>query len=162
VINMDTLDDKEIKSIWRRVKKYINPENIKANTREELAREIERQMTFAGSTQKQGSMDVLVRKGFADRITLIEDVQGSYIEAATPEGRELQERRRRTRVKEIESPDKAKIRFTKKRVVVKSKGRFKSFKPENVSISAGSFRGKAAYYVTNKRTGKRLTWGIIK
>jgi len=159
---MDSLSDSEVKGIWDRVKRYINPENLKANSREELAREISQQMQLAGGSGKQGSMDGLLRNGFAERISRFDDVQESYVEAVTPEGKKFVAEQRLKRPERKVSPDKNKVRYNNKRTTVRTGKGFKSFKPENIKVTNSTWKGKSAFYVTNVRTGKRVSWGLIK
>ena len=151
---MDTLDNNEIKSIWKRVKRYINPEQIKANTREELVKEIEKQMRLSGSSRKQGSMDLLVRKGFADRVTKVEPILDEISE--TQEVKALQS------LKKENLPSK-KVRFTKtKRVSIKKGKKFRTYLSKNIKITRSSYAGRSAYFVFNTRTKKRISWGFIE
>lgn len=157
---MDTLADNEVKSIWKRVKRYINPENIKARTREELAREIEKQMTLAGKSGKQGSMDSLVKNGFADRISRFEEVREEFEQPVTPEGEKL--KTRAVKRAKRESPNSQRLRYNSKRVTIQTSKGFRSYKPENVKVTISTYRGRSAYYVSNVRTGKRISRGFVE
>jgi len=157
---MDTMSDREAKEIWQRVKRYINPENIKAGTREELAKEIDKQMTLAGSSGKAGSMDSLVRNGFGDKISRVDEVKDAYVTPATIEGKKLQVKAIKKEVRV--SPNINKVRYNKKRISVKSKGRFRSFKTENIRVTRGTWGGRSAFYIYNVRTKKRISWGFVE
>jgi len=157
---VDTISDNEAKDIWNRVKRYINPENLKTGSREELAREIEKQMSFAGKSGKAGSMDTLVRNGFADRISEVEDVKNRYVEPVTPEGRKVQARE--FKKEKPVSPNAKKVKFTDKRVVIKTAKRTRVFKPKNIRVTLGTYGGRSAFYVSNTRTKKRVSWGFVE
>lgn len=157
---MDTMSDQEAKDIWNRVKRYINPENLKTGSREELAREIEKQMQFAGKSGKSGSMDTLVRNGFADRISQVDDVKNRYVEPVTTEGKEL--KAREFKKEKPLSPNAKKVKFTNKRVVIKTAKRTRVFKPENIRVTRGTYGGRSAFYVFNTRTKKRVSWGFVE
>lgn len=157
---MDTLADNEVKSIWNRVKRYINPENIKVRTREELSREIEKQMTLAGKSGKQGNMDSLIRNGFADRISRFEDVRQDFIQPTTTEGKKFKTKLVK-RVKR-KSPNSQRVRYNSKRVTIQTSKGFRSYKPENIKIKISTYRGRPAYYVSNIKTGKRISRGFVE
>ena len=158
---MDTMSDREAKEIWQRVKRYINPENIKAGSREELAKEIDKQMTLSGKSGKAGSMDSLVRNGFGDRISRVDGVKDAYVEPATIGGKKLQVKAVRKEAKK-QSPNEKKLRYRGTRVSVKSKGRFRSFKSKNVRVTRGTWGGRSAFYTYNVRTKKRISWGFVE
>ena len=155
------MSDREAKEIWQRVKRYINPENIKAGSREELAKEIDRQMTLSGKSRNSGSMDSLVRNGFGDRVSRLDDVKDSYVEPATIEGKKLQVKAIKKESKR-QSPNKNKLKYKGNKVSVKSKGRFRSFKTENIRVTRGTWGGRSAFYTYNIRTKKRISWGFVE
>lgn len=161
---MDTLADNEVKSIWQRVKRYINPENIKAGSREELEKEIEKQMKMAGSSNKQGDMDLLIKRGFPKRLSKTEEVQIVYTEPRTEAGKKFQkEKLEKAKLDKPQVPDMNRVRQRKgNKIGIKVKGRFRAYSENTIRITKGSYKGKASYYIYNIYLKKRLTWGLIK
>lgn len=160
---MDTLEDKEVKGIWERVKRYINPEDIKAKTREELENEIKKQMSIAGKSKNQGSIDILLNRGFATRISKEESVQKDYI--VGPEGKRdaVIENQEKNKWNKDQLPDMEKVRQRKgNKIAIKVKGKFRTYSENTTRVTRGSYKGRAAYFVYNTRLKKRLTWGFIR
>lgn len=160
---MDTLSDNEAKSIWQRVKRYINPEEIKAGTREELENEIKKQMNFAGRSKKSGSMDLLLSKGFATRISKDESVQKEYISGVEEKRSAVVKRQEKRKLDKSQLPDLKKVRERKgDKVAVKIKGKWRTYSKNTTRVARGSYKGRSAYFVYNTRLKKRISWGFIK
>jgi len=156
--------DREVEEIWQRVKRYINPENIKAKSREDLASEIKKQMTLAGSSKNQGSMDQLVKNGFAERFSRLDDVKDTILVPTTPEARKDFFARKEATPKFVETDlpsSNIKLRKGNKISVKTGKG-IRVFSRNTTNISRGTYGGKSAYYVYNTKLKKRISWGFIK
>lgn len=155
---MDTLDDREVNSIWSRVKKYVDTSKLRSGSREEFVKALEREMQKAGNERgSQGSMSTLVRSGFADRVGEQQSVLNDFVQAPKAKAKPAPRPAR----KREELPPKLR-QTSESRTSVYSRGAWRSYSSANVSTSYGTFKGTRAYYVSNARTGKRLTWGVFK
>jgi len=155
---MDSYSDDEIESIWKRVKRQINVDKIKGRTPEDLAVEIEKEMSRAGDTGKQGSLGNLSRAGFSDRVTRIDRVVQEFKEPLP--GIKPKVRVKRFAKSQLPSSN---LRITQTgRISVKTSTRTRTFAQKNIRITKGSFKGRASYYVYNTRSKKRVSWGFVE
>lgn len=151
---MDTLPDSEIKEIWKRIKQYIDPNQIKAETREQFVKELRSSMNAAGEpSDKSGSMKTLVKKGFAERASAIPGLMQSLPGFAPKKP-----------VKVIEPIPglPSNIRpISGERYAIKTttKGT-KRQKITNVKIISGKWKGRKAFWIYNTRIKKLVTWGL--
>lgn len=150
---MDSVSDKEIGEIWDRMKKDIPVSELKGETKEEFINNLERKMSDIDKNKKQ--IQTLLNAGFAERLAETEKARDYFEISEAPAKPPI-----------FEAPARKvfpkNIRPTKTRISVKVKGRFRAYKKDNVILTESSFRGKKAFYVFNKRTNKRLTWGLYK
>ena len=157
-MSMDNYSEGEIESIWKRVKRQINVDKIKARTPEDLAVEIEKEMLRAGDTGKQGSLGNLLRAGFSDRVIRIDSVVQEFREPLP--GVKPKVRVKRFTKSQLPSSN---LRITQTgRISVKTSTRTRTFAQKNIRITIGSFKGRASYYVFNTRTKKRVSWGFVE
>ena len=159
---MDTLADREVESIWQRVKQYIPTDRITGNSKEEVLQSIDKLMSEARDPQDdQGSMDSLLRNGFATkkgfgRTKEFQSKLDNWVVAGAP---------KREAVQVFEEPSldalpKLNI-FSSGRASV-STGRGKRvFSQKNLRVSFSRFKGKQSYYIYNTRTKKRVSWGVL-
>lgn len=151
---MDSLADKEVSSIWQRVKRYIDVSEIEAQDTEGLAREIERKMNAAGEVSKKpGSMKTLVKKGFPQRAARVENIRDA-IKGFQPAPPKPKPPKKRPKL-----PAKVKRRKGRK-LAVKTKTRTRVYAAKFVKITRGRWRNKRAYWVYHTKKKKFLTWGL--
>lgn len=163
---MDTVDDKEIESIWRRVKRYIPTGRIKGKTQREVLQNIEQYMRDAGEISgESGSMDRLIKKGFAteEGFGRTEEFQRHLDEWITAEGFEEGEGIEGADIPEAPAlTDLPKLKmFSNGRVSVATRKGKRVYQQKNLRVSFSEFKGRTSYYVYNLRTRKRLTWGVV-
>lgn len=159
---MDTLDDAELESIWRRIKRYIPTSRISGKTQQEVLQQIDQYMRDAGDEEgKQGSMDSLIKNGFATenafgRTKEFQSSLDKWITAEQP-----------SRTEQVEAPQ-APTLFGLPKVNIFSSGRAsiatrrgkRVYAQKNLRVSYSTFKGKQSYYIYNIRTKKRITWGV--
>jgi len=156
---LDSISDKEIGEIWKRTKRKISTSKIKGKTRQEVIDNLKSELNNIPDENKSGSPETLIKKGFAERIADQSFFQKEFVSVVKIE-----------EVKPVIKPKIVPKRFiaasfvrkpTAKRVSIRSKGRFRSFKRNNIKFTEFTFKGKSALNVYNIRTKKRLTWGLI-
>lgn len=157
---MDTVSDHEVEGIWKRVKHYIAPSQIQGQTPEEARLDLERQLQGVNSEVlgKSGNMQRLLSQGFVERALEVPSIRQELVSGVKP-----------TVVARKELPS-AKIPsipgFTQRaggRVAFKtSTGRMRVFKSSSLKTTSGSFKGRKAVFVSSFKTGKRITWRLLK
>lgn len=153
---MDSLTSQEIKGIWDRTKRYLNVSSLKSDDVEELAREIERQLQSTPEIKKQGSIQTLLDKGFAQRAARTGTVQQDIpafqpIPAKKPKAKKPRKR----------LPPTAK-RAPGGRIKIKTRKRTRTYVAKNVSFTYGKWRNKNAFWAYNTKRKRFITWGILK
>ena len=153
---MDTLPDSEVKEIWKRIKQYIDPNQIKAETRAEFVKELRRSMNAAGDKEgESGSMETLVKKGFAERASTVPGLMES-LPGFVP--------KKVVKVKKriVALPLNIR-RISGDRYAIKTTTRgTKRHKRKNIKIISGTWRGRKAVWVYNIRIKRLVTWGLVK
>ena len=164
---MDSVSDKEVESIWNRLQKYVDVSKLKSKTREGLKSEINTQLRGVSSTEARGSVQTLLAHGFTDKVLkndkivsdlgVVEDIEiGEPIKKKYP-------KKPIPAVKtfgvSLKLPPVVSVReFGKLGIVVR--GRTRIFNGENINVLNSYWKGRKAFYITNSRTGKRVTWGL--
>jgi len=153
---MDTLPDSEVRGIWKRIKQYIDPNQIKAETREQFVSQLKRSMNAAGEpSDNSGSMKTLVKKGFAERASIVpglmQSLPGFTAKKAVKTVRAITGLPSSIR---LISGDRYAIKTTTKGI--------KRQKIKNVRIVSGKWRGRKAFWVYNTRIKRFVTWGVVK
>ncbi len=155
---MDYLPDSEIKDIWGRIKKYIDPSQIKSNTREGFVKELTDLMESAGAAEgKQGSLDTLIKHGFPDRVSTIPDITQKLPGFAAAAKQAV-----------MQPPGIPKMAELPPKLSVASNNRFRIetgrgtryYSQKNIRLSYSLWKDKAAFWVYNTRTKKRVSWGL--
>jgi hypothetical protein len=162
---MDSVSDKDIESIWSRLQKYIDVKQLKSKSKEGLKNEINTQLRGVSSSDKSGSVQTLLEHGFADRVLKNENVKkdlgfeeeriigGGGVPKPIPAVK--------TYGVSLKLPPIVTTRdFGKVGVVVR--GRTRVYNGANIVILNSYWRGREAFYITNSRTGKRVTWGLYE
>jgi hypothetical protein len=159
---MDTLDDKEVEGIWRRVKRYIPVDEIKGRNQQEVLQNLESFMRDASEVEgESGSMKRLVKSGFATeegfgRTKEFEDNLNEWL-TEEPEEEEVEE--------EVAEPSIAELpkvsMFSSGRASISTRRGKRVYSQKNLSVKFSEFRGRKSYYIFNTRTKKRITWGVL-
>ena len=154
---MDTISDKEIESIWQRVKKYIDINRIKGENQKEILQNIEDFMNASSTRENRGSMRNLIRKGFVQRLPEVPTIQTELISYIKVEAQ-------KPIVAGIKERELPKVRGTKnpEKIAVKTGKGTRTYSRSNIRISYSTFKGKPSYYVYNTRTKERVTWGVAE
>ena len=160
---MDKLDDKDLEGIWRRVKQYIAVDRISGKNRKEVLESIEEHLNGARGAGKdpRGSINTLLKKGFATesafgRTRTFQDNLDKWI-TAEPEEFEPTEFISKPKVSDIK-----KVKFFESgRASISTRRGKRIYAKKNLSITFSEFRGKKSYYISNTRTKKRITWGLV-
>lgn len=156
---MDTISDKEIESIWQRVKKYVDTNRIKGENQKEILQNIEDFMNASSTRENRGSMRNLIRKGFVQRLPEVPTIQTELITYTRVE--EKKPIVAGIKDKERELP---KVRGTKnpEKIAVQTGKGTRTYSRKNIRITYSTFKGKPSYYVFNTRTKSRITWGVAE
>jgi hypothetical protein len=158
---MDTLDEKELESIWRRVKRYVPTGRIKGRNQREVLQSIEGYMRDAGEEQgESGSMNTLLKHGFAtvEGVGRIKDFQSHLDEWITSNvPTQIKER---FFVSSFAGLPKVEV-FSSGRASVQTRRGKRVFAQKNLHVSFSEFKGRKSYYVFNTRTKKRITWEVL-
>lgn len=160
MVLMDTLDDKEVTSIWRRVKRYIPTSRIKGRNQREVLQNIEQYMRDAGEAEgESGSMNTLLKNGFAteEGFGRTKEFQSHLDEWLT---QPVQVETKLPEAPEIASVPKLQI-FSSGRATVTTRRGKRVYSQKNLRVSFAEFRGRKSYYIFNTRTKKRITWGVL-
>ena len=136
----------EIQPIWNRIKARIDVTKIKSRTPQGIESEIEAALKSATEPRIQN----LLKSDFA-----IKAAQNREIRKDISQILEKKKVKRKPAV----PPN---VKQTDGKTIIKTRKKTKTFKTENLSIVYSLYRGEPAFYITNRRTKKRVTWGLLE
>jgi hypothetical protein len=152
---MDSVSDKEIESIWQRMKRYIDTNRIKGESQEEILQNIEDFLKASSTRESRGSMDRLLNKGFMERLPEVKSIQTELKEYIKFDDKGFGDGERK-----IDLPKVKKTKNVNKIAITTGKGT-RVYSRANIRVSYAEFKGKPSYYIYNTRTKKRITWGVV-
>lgn len=145
-----SLTDEEAEEIWERVKQDVDVDKLKAENKTDFVSKLEKKMRSVDKNKKQ--VRNLINIGFAERVSKLPKMQDLF------------------KTKELGHPifiEKPVVSFDgiakrKKGIIyIKTKKKTRRFKETSILIKESTFRGKPAIYFSNKKTGKRISWGLL-
>jgi hypothetical protein len=160
---MGSLDDSEVESIWNRLEKYIDVKSLRSSSKEGLKSEIVTALRGINDAR----VNNLLNSEFADKVAGSKAIK-EKLGIKEPEeiigggGTPIKEIPRvKTFGVSLKLPPIISVReFGKLGIVVQ--GRTRIFNGENINVLNSFWKGRKAFYITNSRTGKRVTWGLYK
>lgn len=137
---MDGISDEEAEGIFDRLKTYVDFSKVKSKNKEDLIKELEDKIK--GSVKpadKSGSTETLLRAGFPARAVKDQKI-----------------------LDQLGFKEKEFVAVKKEKIKIRVKGRFRYYNAENIRVTESFWRGMPARYYSSVRTGKRITWGLVK
>jgi len=161
---MDSVPDKEIESIWNRVKQYVDPSQLKSKDADALASELDSLLEQSGKKKGKGDIQRLIDKGFSRRVVHIEGLRSGIELGKEKPVIKTKVRTKRTTVEKFRGlPNNVHLRAKGEKVAIRmSDGRTRVLNKDRVLITESTFKGMKAYYVYSTTLKKRISWGVIK
>ena len=145
--------DADIEQIWERTKKDIDVQAIKGTSKQEVLNNLKAELNKITKNQKQiktlqkyGFEEKLIEKGLLDKQIEMTFKPKPIIKMPVPT---------------LKLPERIAKTKANNKISIKSKGRFRSFKINNVIITKSKWKGKKTIYFYSKKQKKLITWGLI-
>jgi hypothetical protein len=140
VFFVDSLSDEQVLQIWDRTKKSINVSDLKYGSFSSMENQLKKQLQ--GVSVRKQATNTLLSRGFAKRALKTEKVLTEF-------------RPTFETTKNVKTTDG---KFKIKKIAT---GKTSVYSEKNLNIKIGIHKNKKAFFISSKKTKKRITWGYF-